>query len=159
MNLTRRLVIGMLIAASVGVAAVEVGAAVYRQRYSSWNYHSTRRYHYRKYYYKPYTSYTGYQYHYCIHYPTTVYPRRANYVYYYNPTSRTYWGRYDLEKKGYSMLAEKDRKGKLEDIPESAFPKPGEMPPIPGSKDKTPMLKIEKDDLPVALGDDLPEIK
>jgi len=149
----------MLIAASVGVTAVEVSAAVYRQRYSSWNYHSARRYHYRKFYYKPQVSYSGYQYHYCIHYPATHYPQRANYVYYYNPVARTYWGRYDLEQKGYSMLAEKDRKAKLADIPESAFPKPGKMPPIPGSKDKTPIEPIEKEDLPVPIEDDLPEIK
>lgn len=152
MNRTRRFVIGLLIAASMGVMAAEAGAAIYRQRYSSWSYYPRRTYYYRKYYYKPYTSYTGYQYHYCIHYPS-----RPRYVYYYNPVQRTYWGRYDLEAKGYSMLDEKDRKGKLEEIPESAFPKPGEMPVIPGAKDNERIQKIEKDDLPVPISDDLPE--
>jgi hypothetical protein len=33
------------------------------------------------------------------------------------------------------MLAEEDRKGTLEEIPESAFPPPGEMPPVPDSTD------------------------
>jgi hypothetical protein len=56
-------------------------------------------------------------------------------VYYYNPYKRVYWGRYDLESKGYSLLEEKDRKEKLADIEESAFPKPGPMPPDPESTD------------------------
>ncbi len=63
---------------------------------------------------------------------TRSYPK---YVYYYNPYKRVYWGRYDLEAKGYSLLEEKDRKEKLADIPESAFPKPGPMPADPESTD------------------------
>jgi hypothetical protein len=91
--------------------------------YTSWNYYPSHSYHYTSYYYTPT------RYHYCIYYPS--YPR---YVYYYNPYSRSYWGRYDLEgKEGaqYSELAEADRKGKLADIPESAFPKAGPMPKNP----------------------------
>ena len=120
--------------------------AAYRLRrsyYSSWSYYPQRTYYYRYYYYKPTVSYTTYKYHYCIYY--TNQPR---YVYYYNPTRKVYWGRYDLEKKGYSMLDEKDRKGKLEDIPESAFPAPGKMPAIPESEDGATVPPIEPDDLP-----------
>jgi hypothetical protein len=53
------------------------------------------------------------------------YPRRPRYVYYYN----LYKGRYDLEAGGYSQLAPQDRKPQLCQIPESAFPPPGPMPP------------------------------
>ena len=101
-----------------------------RHYYSSWSYYPRRSYYYVYYYYKPTPTYNSYNYHYCIYYPT-----RPRYVYYYNPYSRRYWGRYDLEKKGYSMLADKDRKEKLTDIAESAFPEPAEMPAIPEAKD------------------------
>jgi hypothetical protein len=97
--------------------------------YSSWSYYPARTYYYSYcYYQQPAT--TNYGYHYSIYYPST--PR---YVYYYNPYRRVYWGRYDLEQKGYSMLDEKDRKANLKDIPETAFPKPGMLPQIPGAKD------------------------
>ena len=91
--------------------------------YGGWNYYGSYGYHYTNYYYTPY------HYHYCLYYPS--YPR---YVYYYNPYKRVFWGRFDLEGKPgqqYSMLAEKDRKAKLSDIPESAFPAPGPMPVLP----------------------------
>ncbi len=119
-------------------------AAAYRRHYySSWSYHSSNSYYYRSYYYKPAASYDGYRYHYCVYYPT-----RPRYVYYYNPYARVYWGRYDLTEKGYSQLADADRKEQLKDIPESAFPKPGEMPAIPESTDQERMLAIAPDDLP-----------
>ena len=114
----------------------------FRQYYSSWNYYPQRSYYYRHYYYQPYASYTGYKYHYCIHYPST--PR---YVYYYNPYRRVYWGRYDLESKGYSLLAEKDRNGDLKQIPETAFPKPGAMPAVPES-DGSDQIDAPPNDLP-----------
>lgn len=114
----------------------------YRQYYSSWRYYPSRTYYYRSYYYKPYASYTGYKHHYCVYYPS-----RPSYVYYYNPYKQTYWGRYDLENKGYSLLAEEDRKQKLEDIPESAFPKAGEMPAIPESEDNV-RIEVPPTDLP-----------
>ena len=59
----------------------------------------------------------------------------------YNPSKNKCWGRYDVQANGYSLLEEKDRAAKISDIPESAFPKPGEMPPIPGSKDGVKMTK------------------
>ena len=45
------------------------------------------------------------------------------------------------------MLKPEDRKSSLEDIPESAFPKPREMPPIPESNDKVKMSSPPKLDL------------
>ena len=38
------------------------------------------------------------------------------------------------------MLAEKDRKANLKEIPDAAFPKPAEMPAIPESADGEKML-------------------
>lgn len=101
-----------------------------RSYYYGWTYYPQNTYYYNAYYYKPQPTYSSYNYHYCIYYPS-----QPSYVYYYNPYSNQYWGRYDLEQKGYSLLAEKDRKKSLKDIPESAFPKPGKMPEIPESND------------------------
>src|SRR5262249_43131505 len=114
-------------------------------------YYSTTRYYYRTYYYYPTPVATTYSYHYAIYYPS-----QPRYVYYYNPVSQQYWGRFEFDAngkaKGYSLLAEKDRKGKLSDIPESAFPKPAEMPAIPGTTDGEKMAQppydLPKDDLP-----------
>ena len=108
-------------------AAFTVDAGGYGQQYyGSYSYYPSRGYHYCNYYYKPYNSYPSYNYHYCICYPS--YP---NYVYYYNPHRGYYWGRYDLNAKGYSLLAENDRKPTVAEIPDSAFPKPGQMPLVP----------------------------
>jgi hypothetical protein len=139
----RSLCLILLAAASLVTTLSSDASAAYRQRYASWSYHTTRSYYYRQYYYKPYTSYSGYDYHYCIHYPS-----QPRYVYYYNPVSRVYWGRYDLESKGYSMLEEKDRKADLKEIPESAFPEPGEMPSIPGAEDDVKIERPDPNDLP-----------
>jgi hypothetical protein len=143
---------GMTGMAGVIATSENADAGFYSQRYGGWSYYNTGNYYYRPYYYKPSPTYTGYRYHYCIHY--TSQPR---YVYYYNRYNGTYWGRYDLEKGGYSMLEEKDRKADLKDIPESAFPEPGEMPTIPESEGDEKILKIEKDDLPSATApEDVP---
>lgn len=114
-----------------------------RHYYSGWSYYPTRTYYYSYYHYKPTVSYQGYAHHYCIHYPS-----QPRYVYYYNPVRRVYWGRYDTEKKGYSMLAEQDRKADLGSIPESAFPEPGQMPVIPEADDGERMLPIDVASLP-----------
>lgn len=106
-----------------------------RQYYSTWSYYPTYGYYYTYYRYQPVVDAPTYDYHYCVHYPT------QRYVYYYNPVRRVYWGRYDLEKQGYSMLEDKDRKGDLASIPESAFPAPGKMPNIPDVKDGVAMSK------------------
>ena len=148
MKTIKSLLLLATLATAIGVTvgspdSADAAFRAYRQRYSSWSYYPTRQYYYRSYYYKPYADYEGYNYHYCIHDPT-----RPTYVYYYNPHSSQYWGRYDLEAKGYSMLAEKDRKANLDEIPEEAFPKPGKMPAIPESKDGESIDPIEADDLP-----------
>lgn len=122
---------GLLVAAFAAFVACSASEAqAYGGYYSGYTYYPSRSYYASYYYYKPYRTYPSYHYHYCVYYPQ--YPR---YVYYYNPYRRTYWGRYDLDAQGYSLLAEKDRKEKLADIPESAFPKPGTMPADPDSTD------------------------
>lgn len=136
--------------AALAVAAVLPPATAHaamlrRHYYSSWSYYPSRTYYYSYYYYKPAATYDGYAHHYCVYYPS-----RPRYVYYYNPVRRVYWGRYDVEKKGYSMLAEKDRKAELDQIPESAFPAPGEMPVIPDAQDNERMLPIDTASLPSA---------
>ena len=90
-----------------------------------------------RYYYQPVVTYTTYEYHYCIYYPS-----QPSYIYYYNPTTQVYWGRYEIGSKGdkrYSMLDPKDRKKDLKEIPESAFPEPAAMPTIPGASDDVAM--------------------
>ena len=121
-----------------------------RSYYYGWKYYPQRSYHYTYYYYKPTPTYASYNYHTCVHYPS-----QPNYVYYYNPYSQQYWGRYDLEQKGYSLLAPEDCKGKLSDIPETAFPKPAAMPGIPESTDgeKIPVPPAPPKDAPPPGGD------
>ena len=156
MRTGKSLVLGTVMAAMLaasflfvgGVTAAKAGYYGYRQYYSSWSYYPTYKYYYRTYYYKPYRAYTGYKYHYCVHYP-----KRPRYVYYYNPYRKVYWGRYDLESQGYSLLAEKDRKQDLNAIPESAFPEPGQMPFIPESEGAEERVRIDapsREDLPTA---------
>ena len=118
----------------LGLGATAKAAGYGRQYYSSWSYYPSRSYYYTTYYYKPYVSYASYDYHYCVYYPS--YP---SYVYYYNPYRKVYWGRYDLNAKGYSLLAEKDRKGTIKEIDEKAFPAPKGMPEVPESEDKVVM--------------------
>lgn len=125
----------MLLALAASVSTSEAYSGGYRQYYSSWSYHPSNNYYYTRYYYKPTPVYPTYSYHYCIHYSS-----QPRYVYYYNPHARQYWGRFDCEgKEGeqYSLLKPEDRKEKLEDIPEKAFPKPGAMPEIPEGVDGT----------------------
>jgi hypothetical protein len=116
-------------------SASPVQAQYGRQYYTTWSYYPTYGYYYTNYRYQTYVDAPSYDYHYCVYYPS------QRYVYYYNPVRRVYWGRYDLEKQGYSMLEEKDRKAELKDIPESAFPAPGKMPNIPEAKDAVAMSK------------------
>lgn len=119
------------------LVASEASAQTGRQYYGDWEFHPNRGYYTRKYFYQPITTVVEYRYHYCVYYPS-----QPRYFYFYNPVRRVYWGRFDTEgKKGeeYSLLEEKDRKGRLADINESAFPKPSAMPAIPESKGGTPM--------------------
>src|SRR5262245_48178124 len=116
-----------------------------RQYYSSWRQHSNTRYHYRKYYYKPRGDYVGFKHHYVVHDS-----KRPNHLYFYNPYKKVFWGRCPTQSNGrgtYSLLAEKDRKATLEEIPEEAFPAPGKMPSIPEAEDDAEM-DLPPDDLP-----------
>ena len=140
-----------------GGLAGTAGADQYssRQYYSNWNHHVQRGYHYRSYYYKPTPSYVGYRHHYVIYSPS-----RPRHYYFYNPYKKQYWGRCDVNTNGqgqYSLLAEADRKGNLEDIPEKAFPAPGPMPRIPESEaGENAGMDLPPDDLPQA--DNLPKV-
>ncbi len=132
MKSTRVLLLGTAIAAAISpFAAAHYG---YRQYYSpNWVYSTTYQYYYVTYYYQPVVTQTSYNYHYCVYYPA-----QPRYIYYYNPVSQVYWGRYEIGSKGdkrYSILAEKDRKKDLKDIGEDAFPAPSKMPTIPGASD------------------------
>ena len=130
----------LLGAAFLTVTADQADAYNYRrQYYSSWSYRPSTSYHYCRYYYTPTVTTYTHSYHYVVYYPS-----RPRYRYYYNPVRRVYWGRFEVDDQGkpvgYSMLAKKDRKESLDDIPESAFPKASEMPGIPESKDGVKML-------------------
>jgi hypothetical protein len=138
---------GLIGAVAIVLAFASMTFAQYatRQYYSGWNRASGRSYHYRTYYYKPSAKYSGYRHHYVVYYPS-----RPKYVYYYNPYKKQYWGRCPSQSAGkeqYQLLAEKDRKGNLEEIPESAFPQPTRMPPIPESDDDA-RVDVPPDDLP-----------
>lgn len=140
----------LLLAAVITLGLMHnTSSAAGRHYYSNWSYYPQRTYYYVQYYYKPAETYDTYRYHYCIYYPST-----PNYVYYYNPYTEVYWGRYDVKNKGYSLLEDKDRKKNLKDIPETAFPKPGQMPQIPEAKDGEKMLPPPK--VPDATPKDLP---
>src|SRR4051794_37734834 len=113
------------LALGLGLAFSPATPAAFGQRQyydSSYTYSPTYSYYYVRYYYRPAVTYTTYDYHYCIYYPS-----QPGYIYYYNPATQVYWGRYKIGSKGdqrYSILAEKDRKKDLKEIPESAFPEP-----------------------------------
>ena len=116
-----------------------------RQYYSSWTHYPTANYYYRQYYYKPTVEYVGYKHHYVV-----CIPSQPNYLYFYNPYKKQYWGRCPSTMNGhaqYSLLAEKDRRGSISEIPENAFPPPAAMPPVPDSTDNTP-LDLPPDELP-----------
>jgi hypothetical protein len=127
----------LVVAAQGGMARAEAP----RQWYNDWTYYPQYAYYYSSYYYKPAAGSQGLKFQFCIYYP--AHPR---YVYYFDPAKRRYWGRLDV-KGGpghqYSLLDPKDRKEKLQDIPESAFPKAGPMPPIPESGDGTLILPVK----------------
>lgn len=146
-SITRRVCVAALLVAAVGTALSARPANAhfrYRQYYGGWTYNPIQTYYYRPYYYQPYASAPRYSYHYVVYYPA-----QTQYYYYYNPARNYYWGRYDRKAKGYSLLAEKDRKANLAEIPESAFPEPSDMPNIPDSSDDVRM-EPAPDDAPKA---------
>jgi hypothetical protein len=132
----KTLALGLILAlASIPAARAALDLRQYYD--TTYTYSQSNGYYYATYYYQTTVTQTTYDYHYCIYYPS-----QPSYVYYYNPTTQAYWGRYKLGSKGnerYSMLAQKDRRKDLKDIPESAFPEPAGMPNIPGAKDNVAM--------------------
>jgi hypothetical protein len=116
-----------------------------RQYYGGYQKHPKYAYSYRTYYYKPTPDYVGYKHQYAVYNPS-----QPQYVYFYNPYKKQYWGRCPSAGGGraaYQILDEKDRKANLEEIDESAFSKPGKMPPVPESEDGATM-DAPPDDLP-----------
>lgn len=125
--------LALALALALGLTQAQAGFGQRQYYDTTWTYSSNYSYYYVHYYYRPAVTYTTYDYHYCIYYPS-----QPRYIYYYNPVAQVYWGRYEIGSKGdarYSLLAQKDRKKELKDIPDSAFPKPAKMPTIPGAKD------------------------
>jgi hypothetical protein len=130
---------------AVASAAAHADSYAPRQYYGAIRKHPSYSYSYRAYYYKPTPTYVGYRHHYVIY--VSAQPK---YVYFYNPYKRQYWGRCPVASDGkgqYSLLAEKDRKASLDAIDESAFPPPGDPPPVPESTDGA-SLELPPDDLP-----------
>ena len=131
--------LSMAVASSIVAISAPAEANYHlRQYYGSWSYHPTTNYYYCSYHYLPTVSTLTYSRHYVIYFPS-----RPTYRYFYNPIRRAYWGRYEVDSNGkpigYSMLEPADRRSSLEDIPESAFPKPTKMPTIPDSSDQVRM--------------------
>jgi hypothetical protein len=124
--------------AAVGVMFARSGYG--RQYYGGWQ-QSGKGYYFSIHHYRPDPGSLTFRTNYAIYYPQT--PR---YIYFYNPLKGTYWGRFDVQTKGYSLLAEKDRAGLLKDIPENAFPTEGPLPSVPDAKDK--LTLAEPPDLP-----------
>ena len=152
----RRILICFVVTAclsTVLLTAAPTGAADHggaRQSFGSWHRHPNG-FSYRPYYYKPHPNFVGHKHHYVIHFQ-----KHPRHNYFYNPYKKQFWGRCPVTTDGtpsYSLLDPKDRKGDINKIPESAFPKPGAMPPIPESTDGA-TLDLPPDDLPAA--DELP---
>jgi len=141
---TKQLTMAAVLAATFLVtsfAAIQADAGY--QNYSPWSYYPAKSYYYSKYYYKPTPTYVGLKHQFCIYRPA-----QPRYIYYFNPYRKVYWGRYDVEKKGYSLLAAKDQKADLDAIPESAFPSPAKMPGIPETKGEDRMAEPDISKLP-----------
>lgn len=115
-----------------------------RQFYTSWQYSEANKYHYREYYYKAKPTADAYKKQYVVYKPA----RTKNYVYWYNPDTKKYWGRcptvhhakYGADvKKGkdiWAMLPDAKKKTGLDDIRDDDFGADRETsPPIPGSND------------------------
>jgi hypothetical protein len=118
-----------------------------RQYYGNWHGHTsgTGGASYRTYYYKPTPDFVGFKHHYVMHYDS-----HPQFNYFYNPYTKQFWGRCaagEVGEASYSLLEQTDRSGDINKIAESAFPKPGAMPPIPESKDGE-TLDLPPDDLP-----------
>lgn len=143
MSVAKRVTLAaLLMTAAAGMA---VGGFQVRQYYSGWQRHPRGGYSYRTYYYKPNDDYAGYKHHYVVYHP-----KDPDHYYFYNPYKKQYWGRCPSQHGGkplYSLLAERDRRPTISEIPEAAFPKPAAPPVIPEATDKEP-LDLPPDEAP-----------
>jgi hypothetical protein len=137
-----KFVLAALAALALAAGSAATAQAQGRQYYSKY-WQKSGGYYYRTYYYKPAANAADYRYHRVIYYPS-----QPRYLYYYNPYSKKYWGRYDLVKSGYSKLDPADQAEKISDVRSGAFPDPGDMPPMPESQDGTKMKEPPTGDLP-----------
>lgn len=129
----------------ISAAQQEDGEDAPRQFYSEWKKHGEFKYHYRSYNYKPSESSDEYRVHYVV-----LHESRPDYLYFYNPYKKKYWGRCPAHQEGrqvYSLLPAKYRRERLSEIPESAFPPLGKLPPIPESTDGATLV-LPPDGLP-----------
>ena len=108
-----------LAALILSLAAPAVASAGH---YGTYSYSATRGYGYRTYSYYSY-SFKAYRTHVAVYHP-----KQPTFVYYYNPHSGRYWGRFNTETGKYQLLAEADRKPTLAEIDEKAFQPEGPMP-------------------------------
>jgi hypothetical protein len=137
MQAIQRITFGSIVAACLFMAPGVAEAKSYTGSYSKV--HAGQGYSYRYFnYYSPRAK--EHKYHFAVYHP--AHPR---YVYFYNPTTKKYWGRYDLKACGYSMLAEEDRKPTIGEIPECAFPKAGQIPPPEAGIDESMLPPPELD--------------
>ena len=133
MTAARKIAIACLIAAGTLLARPAGAAEPLRQYYTAWTFHAERGYWYRTLHFKPEPGYLGYRHHYCIHYVS-----QPQYVYFYDPYDKVYWGRFDVRGmpgEQFSVLDPEDRRERLSDVPADAFPPEGEIPTLPGATD------------------------
>jgi hypothetical protein len=127
----------LTLAASFGMAGA-AGAADpcegKRQCYpGEWQQRRDKSYYWRRYYFKSGAKDAKHKYHYVIYYP------QDDWMYYYDPVSRTYWCRASKDVAGGGKLwvvlpRGKLRKGLIGEIPRTAWDRPREIPVIPGSQ-------------------------
>ena len=141
----KRLMLASFCISVLSITAARAGDHGPRQFYSGWQHHQQGNFHHRNFYYKPTPDFHGFKHHHVIR------PKHdPKHLYFYNPYKAQFWGRCPADygdKPVYSLLAPKDRKATLAEIPEAAFPKAGALPPIPESTDGE-LIDLPPDDSP-----------
>lgn len=126
------------VAITTGIAAEEpvhdeLPAPSPRQYYSPWRENASEGYFYRTFYFKADPAADAYDRHYVV-----SYPGRDDYLYFYDPTTRLFWGRVlrnGEEGWRFSLIHAIDRQKRVSDIPEAAYTDLGPMPVLPGAND------------------------
>jgi hypothetical protein len=96
--------------------------------YSNWSYDQAHSYYFCTCYFKSCAT-ADYSKYYCVYSPSC-----GNYVYFYNPVSKLYWGRFDEQAKGFAVLPAADQKTVISDLPQDKFGAPAAQVAIPGSQ-------------------------